>query len=135
MAKEKKLYYLADEPKDVYTIFYNAATSIFPGARIPKSMPRGYEVCVTVRGSQMCCLPKFREVIFTYNKKIGQGLIYCMTHKMRVQQSIATVESLFNELQKIKKTFTRGYRKIEVKVDIHNPISVTADGHDITKEF
>lgn len=135
MAKEKVLYSLAEKPKDVYTIFYNAVTSIFPEAQISKTMPRGQVVQVTVRGSQMCCLPKFREVTFTCDKKVGQGLIDCMTDKMHAPQSISTVESLFKQLQQIKKTYSKGYSRIVVKTEILNRISVTANGRDITKEF
>lgn len=128
MAKEKVLYALAENPKDVYEMFYNAVTSIFPGAKLSKSMPRGYDVRVTVRGSGMSwngCTQKFREVTFTHNRDIGQGLIDCMTHQMHIQQSIATVESLFIQLQKIKKTFAKSNRKIEVKTEIRNPVTVT----------
>lgn len=125
MAKEKIFYSLAENPKDVYFMFYNAVTSIFPAVQIPKAMPRGYEVRVRVRGAQKCCLPKFREVTFTYNRDIGQGLIDCMTHQMKIQQSIATVESLFIQLQKIKKSFANRNRKIEVTTEIRNPVAVT----------
>lgn len=138
MAKEKVFYTLAENPKDVYEMFYNAVTSIFPGAKLSKSMPRGYDVRVTVRGSGMSwngCTQKFREVTFTHNRDIGQGLIDCMTHQMHIQQSIATVESLFTQLNNIKKTFTKGNRKIEIKTEIRNPVSITANGSDRYKEF
>lgn len=138
MAKEKVLYALAENPKDVYDMFYNAVTSIFPSAKLSKSMPRGYEVKVRVRGTGMSwngCTQKFREVRFTHNRDIGQGLVDCMTHQMHVQQSIATVESLFEQLQKIKKTFSKkGNRKIEVTTNIRNPVTVT-DATIITKDL
>ena len=138
MAKEKVFYALAENPKDVYEMFYNAVTSIFPSAKLSKSMPRGYDVRVTVRGTGMSwngCTQKFREVTFTHNLDIGQGLIDCMTHQMHLQQSIATVESLFIQLQKIKKSFTKRFRKIEVKTEICNPVSVTSNGSDSYKEL
>lgn len=128
MSKEKVLYALAESPKDVYLMFYNAVTSIFPSVQIPKTMPKGYVVRVIVRGSGMSwdgCTQKFREVTFTHNRDIGQGLIDCMTQQMHIQQSISTVESLFEQLQKIKKTFTKGHRKIEVMTEICNPVTVT----------
>ena len=138
MAKEKVFYSLAENPKDVYEMFYNAVTSIFPSAKLPKAMPRGYEVRVIVRGSGMSwngCTQKFREVTFTCNRDIGQGLIDCMTHQMHIQQSIATVESLFTQLNNIKKSFTKGSRKIEIKTEIRNPVSITSNGSDSYKEF
>lgn len=138
MAKEKVLYALAENPKDVYDMFYNAVTSIFPSAKLSKSMPRGYEVKVRVRGTGMSwngCTQKFREVTFTHNRDIGQGLVDCMTHQMHVQQSIATVESLFEQLQKIKKTFSKkSNRKIEVTTNIRNPVTDT-DATIITKDL
>lgn len=138
MAKEKVFYALAENPKDVYEMFYNAVTSIFPSAKLPKAMPRGYEVRVIVRGSGMSwngCTQKFREVTFTHNRDVGQGLIDCMTHQMHLQQSIATVESLFEQLQKIKKTFAKGNRKIEVKTEIRNPVSLTSNGSDSYRDL
>lgn len=123
MAKEKVLYSIAEKPKDVYKMFYNAVTSVFPGAKLSKTMPRGYEVRVTVRGSQLCCSPKFREVTFSYNGDVGQGLINCLTHQMHVVQSIATVESLFTQLNNIKKSFSKNNRKIEIKTEIRDIVS------------
>ena len=96
--------YLAHTAQDVYSIYRNAVNSVFPKAKLPKSLKKETETSIyvesTISGSDVYA---YEAMWFNCGKSDGRAEVLYITDKTSVPKPIVSVENLFKLLQKMKK--------------------------------
>ena len=94
--------YLAHTAQDVYTIYRNAVNSVFPKAKLPKSLKKGSYFAINVTSEKSGTL-KFERVRFMILETDENcALIMYDNDKLPVAKPVSSVEVLFKRLQNMK---------------------------------